>query len=78
MLTQVEIVLLSVAEQEKETDKVCKSYVLKLSANLYFIDPNTDIDVRAADAFLPKYRFRYHAIGPAPEGSGAGPRGSRS
>ena len=75
----MEVVFLSVADEKEKADEMSQRCRTKSVSQVKTSRVRTvATNVRAADAFLPKYLFRYHAIGPAPEGSGAGPRGSRS
>lgn len=76
--TQVEVVVLCVAESNEDAndvDKRCSQQsALSLTAESRFPLEH----VRFAEAFLPKYAFWYRAKRPFACGSGAGPRGSFS
>lgn len=79
MLTQVEVVVLSVSENHKTTNDVYKGCISVSSVISCAWGIESVVDIRMADGFFPLMYFReYHWRGPLARGSGAAPRGSFS
>lgn len=83
-LTEVEVVLLGIADDDQADNSVddgCKTHVMSVKRMISLADILPDkagSNVRLAEGFLPKYLAWYLPKGPLGAISGAGPRGSFS
>ena len=76
-LTQMEVVVLSVADKHQASDQVHEGYALISRPSLLYHRCKED-NIRIIDGFLPIYLNEYHCKKPLGFCSGAAPRGSFS
>ena len=77
LLTEMEVVVLSIADDGEDGDGVNQGWGSELV--FFILRPlHQTVIIRIGEGLLPKYLARYQAVNPRGFGSGAGPRGRPS